>query len=557
MTSERPGISWTSATVLVLAIVGITAALHWPLPLHVRTHHILGTFHGSHVWCFDHMARMLTGAEPLGVTTRRFAFPLGAETRLIGWGPGLLALPLQPLLGPLGAYNTVVLLSPALAGLAALALLRRTFHVHPRIAAGAAMAYALCPFALGSLVNGQVAKFNHWVLPLFLLAFHGVLTRPQRVRTWGLLALATVASSFTSPSLTLFVPPAAGLWALGHVARRKPGFRRILVAGGALALTAASLLPAWSYYGGETDPETSGFEPGANVQSHVLAEPAPVALGDDLLLGHGRREGNPALSNHVTFLTFPLLAIFAVALAVRFPGRWLAVTTAVLGLVLALGPRLAWGGDYVVWEGRFLYLPAALLDRLGYPLREGGMYYRAAALASLGLTVLLAGVCSRLPLRYGAVLAWVLGLASVADGVRATHTLWPRPLAPVAGRTALEAMAADPVPGAVLSLPLRTSRYGNEQHLLAAALHGRPTTALPVTTENGRKPYLRLIDEQLRQAENLDDPEAARAWLHRQGYRYATWQRQPRSQDPAYWHRYRLLGESTSEEGLRYWKLGE
>jgi hypothetical protein len=76
-------------------------------------------------------------------------------------------------------------------------------------------------------------------------------------------------------------------------------------------------------------------------------------------------------------------------------------------------------------------------------------------------------------------LAWGVGLGNVADGLRASAPLWPRPVGHVPYQGAWRDMASDPRPGAVLDLPVETTQYARGGYLLEALYHGRATTALP------------------------------------------------------------------------------
>ena len=542
---------------LFLSLLTVVLALHWPLPLHLRSQHVLGAFHAGHVWCFDHIARMVTLQEPWALSTGRIGFPLQGDTRFIAWAPALLAVPLRPLLGPLGAYNAVLLLAPAFSGLAAWALFRRLARVESWVAAGAAAAFALCPYALGSLANGQVAKFNLWILPVYLLAFHAVTHHPRRLAAWLGLASATLIACFTSPSTALFIPLAAGLWSLGRVVGAAAGrVRALLLVMAILGVTAVSMLPSWAYYMGATVEAAAPFEPGPNIEVGTLPVPSPMAQPDDTFLGSARREFNPELSNHVTFLTFPLLALAMVSLFVRFRGRALAWGAVLLGVLVAHGPRLAMGDAWVRVGGHTLALPARLLDLAGYPLQDGGMYYRAIALASLGLAGLLAGLCGRIRRPWGALLAWCIGFGAVADGIRVTLPLWPRQTQEIPGREVLDAMAADESLGAVLDLPLQTSNYGNETHLLAAVFHGRATTAIPTATALGNTAHLALVRQQVEEAFREGDSALVRQRMFTAGYRYAVWRPfiDSHGQDFAWWAR--RFGFPRSRGPLRYWVFG-
>lgn len=505
--------------------VAVVSALLWPLPTHLRTHHVLGAFHDGHVWCFDHIFRMLTFDQPWSLSTGRMGHPGPVDARFIAWVPALAAAVLRPLLGPLGAYNAVVLLSPAAAAVAVWALARRALGVPAWVAAGAALIYAVCPYALGCLANGQVAKFSHWVLPLTLLAFSELVHGPRRLVGALTLPLATVATTFTSPSTALFLPFAAVVWGGWSVIdRRGRRASTALLVAGALALTAASMLPAWWYYGDASGGSGSSFAPGAHLEvGHVPLSAPPMARPGDTFLGDGRREPNPELSTHVTYLGLPLLLVAAGLSIRRFRGRGLVWALLAVGVVVALGPRLAEDGGYVLVGGRQLALPAALLEAAGYPLASSGMYYRAIVLASLGLCLAIGGGLARVRHPWAIALAWLLAGVAIADGVRSTRDLWPRRCEAVPARIAMEQIGASSADGAVFDYPLETGTFGNQAHLLAAVFHGRATTAVPKVTSVEGDPRLSRLDFQLMIAEAEGMPDVARATLFSRGFSHVVY----------------------------------
>lgn len=523
-------------------------------PAHLR---ILGAFHDGHVWAFDRMARGILGQEPLGLTTPMAAFPGRLDIRYIAWVPALLALPFRPFLGPLGAYNVVVLLSPALAALAAWGLFRRVLRANPWTAAISSLAWAFCPFILGNLANGQTEKASHWLLPLFLWALGAFLEGPAWVLPGLALVLATWMAAFTEPTLTLLLPLAAvcqGAWWVWVAPKRPMALLRLVLAA---MLAMAALAPAWAYYMGPPVEGASVLNPGPEFSGDILPDPPPVATFGDTFLGTGRREINPALCNHITYLGLPLLATLLVLGWRRARGRGLVLAWFLTGTVLAFGPRLAWDGQWVRVDGRHLLLPAALLDLAGYPLKQAGMYYRVILLGSLGLAGLLATSTTWIRRPWvGVALAWILGVGAVADGVRATRPLWPRPVAAVPAASLLERMGQDPVPGAVLDLPMETDTWGNGLHLLSAVLHGRATTALAAHTRISDTPNLARVSEDLSAAFVAGDSEGTRSRLHERGYRYVVWRTQPRSFGRGLPGWTTVLGTPMVEDGVRYWVLG-
>ncbi len=524
-----PGTAMLVALAITLWLLGLA-------PWDLADTRIVSAFHDGHVWAFDHIARMLVGSEGHGGVTERIGYPGPVLARFIGWAPALMAAPLQPLLGPLGAYNLVMVLSPALAVGAAWALLRRATRVDSWTAAGLALAFGLCPYALGVLQSGQVAKLQHWLLPASLLAVSYALRGPRR--SLGLVAcvLAGAAMAFTTPSTALFLPFAAGAWVLSELLDQRPFLDRARLAFSGLALAALGLgmLPARLYLG---DLRRAGmllaFEPRSQsvLELSSLPYPAPVAQPEGLLLGLGGLAQQAWDASHVVYLGLPLLALAMLAGLRRGQGRWAGWGLLVLGVVLALGPVLVSGDEFALWHGRRLRLPVVLLEALHYPTRSSGMYYRAVVLAALGLPLLLASGWPRRHRRWLGLAAWSLGLLQVADGWRATRTLWPPPSGPVPGQAMLEAMAADPLPGAVLDLPVEGGSWEGGNAMVASTIHGRSTTGLPRQTSASYLPQTARLAALVDQALGLGDSRAAGALLAARGYRYLCWR--PWLDDPS------------------------
>ena len=543
--------------VLTLVALAVTAGLLWPLPLELRTRRLVGAFFDGHVWCFDHIYRMFLGRESWSLTSERLGFPGPTDINFIGWAPGLASVVLRPVLGPLGAFNAVVLASLPAAALACWALARRALGAPPWVAAGLALLYGLCPYALGSQSNRQVAKFSHWVLPLVLLAFAELVHGRRRWLGAVGLVLATVVCSFTSPSTTLFLPFATAVWgAWAVVDGRGARARTAALAAGALALTAVSLLPAWRYYAGGTGDDS--FAPGAHLEEgHVPEMAPPMARPTDILLGTAPRQVAPELSSHVVYLGLPLLLVGAAVSLRRARGRSLGWALLATGVAISLGPRLAEGTAYVTLGGQQLAMPAALLDRLGYPLATGGMYYRAIVVASLGVCLVLIAGVGRLPARWAIPLAWVLAAVGMADAVRSTGELWPCRSDPYPDQQVLAELAADPTPGAVMDFPMETGTFGNELHMLAAVFHGRPTTAIPKVTSLEADPVLRSVDFRLVVAESAGSAAGARASLAASGYSHVVYRIGVRDFAGSRERLERILGTPMKRGSMLIWPLGQ
>ncbi len=456
---------WLPPLTAFLLSSAVLAALTWPLPLqlHEATHP--SAFGASHAWTGEQLLLALTEGETLH-STARAGYPWERQARLIGWLPLLLTLPLRLLLGPLSSYHLVELLSLPLTALCTWPLVRRWTRAGPWSAAAACVAFALCPFALGTFASGELPKLQLGLLPLFLYALDRARSPAQGWR-WALAAAGlALITAFTSPYFGLALPLLA-IGLLATVVLRQRLFWRPLACG---ALVALALLPAWAYYGGAPVVGSQQLHmPAQSIAPHVvLPSPHPVASVQDLLLG-------PALpadfweARHVPYLGTPLIVLLGLLALLRRAdsrGRLAALALLITGAVLALGTRL-----YVTEHVVNLHLPGHLFFLLKYPYMKGGMYFRLAMLASLGLALWLAVETARHPR-----LAWLLLAVQLADALRASRP-WPLEVEPVPAFEDLAALrGAD---GAVLNLPLAGGLVSGQRALLMATVHGRPITALP------------------------------------------------------------------------------
>lgn len=508
--------------------------------------HVHTAFADSHVWVFDRIARGLS--THLTHADCRAGFPTAHSMRPIGWVPGIVAVVLRPLLGALGAANLVQLLSLSASALAAAVLVRRTTAIEPHTAALLGAAYGLCPTLLGTFATGEISNTQAWILPAFLLAAHHTLTRGLR----GLPAVAIVglAAAFTSPYYALALPFLAGGLALA--ALRAPAQR--LRAGALLATLALSLLPAHPYYSASGG-QQGLFRP-ARVQSVVpieLPHPAPVAQPETLLWHTAPAPGSDVETLHVTALGVVLVAValFAAVRRRKEPGWGLGLALTVGGAIAALGPVLYAGGILRGFGSQALLLPVSALEALGWPTRQGGLYFRYAVIAELGL-VLLAALALK-HRRRAPLFAAVLLAFHVAEGVRASGPWSARTRTEVAGRPLLEQLQG--TDGAVLELPLQgpTDGWFGQAALLRAVFHGRPTTALPRAIQDRRHPVRTTVDRAFR----LPSPDATRDLLRTSGYRLVVLPHTlvPHVQ-PSMDTLVRTLGTPTAHSGLYVWDLG-
>jgi len=474
----------------------VVCALCWPMPLQPGSVWNPSLFGASHAWLGDHLWRAISSGEPLHQTLRA-GYPWERSGHFIGWLPLLAILPLQPVVGAIAAFHTAELLALPLSSLAAWPLLRRWSGAGPWSVAAGCVAFALCPFALGTLSSGELPKLCTGLLPLFLYALDRALG-DERSWAWAgaAAALATI-TGFTSPYFGLIIP----LLTLGMVAADAWRRRRLLWPAVCGAAAAAGLAPVALYFRGlhqamvaslYMPAQTGGRQP-------TLPIPHPAASLQDLLLGLPLDPATAWDMRHVAYLGSLLVVVLAM-LAWRQRGegrgRGAALTLLIAGALMSLGPWLY--PDQELWE---VPLPALILAKLRYPLATGGMYYRLAVMGSLGLALWLVVECARRPR-----LAWLLLSIQLGDSLRASGP-WPLGAVPVPGAQALAELQGDD--GAVLDLPFDGGLVPSQQALLLAAIHGRPTTALPRILLPAERAVLRPLWGQALSAE--DAPAALRA----------------------------------------------
>ena len=534
--------------VCFLACLGALVALSWPMPAHLGTWHLLTAFGDSHAWVFEWLRGELAAGR-LPVETADAGYPQIRAVRLIGWAPAALFMALRLGMGALAAANLVQLLSLPVSALAAGALIRRWTEADPWVSGALGVAWALSPTLLSTYGLGEISNTQAWVLPGCLW----LMDRAEADPRWlPALALGAFFGVFSSPYFGLALPLLAGGLAVARALRPAPGRSgraRFIHPGLMLAAVALGLAPSGLYYMAH-DAGGGGalFRPAQQTAlGPTLPFPPPVARPDALVWAREPAPRSPFEPMHASYLGLPLL--LAAGLSGRRPGkgRGAGVALFVGGALLSLGPWLAWGTDYVRAAGLVFPLPARLLELLGYPTRQGGLYFRYAVIAELWLVLLVAaGLAGR---RRAGLIAGALTLLHVADGVRATGPLWPRPSEAVPEIEVLREMAGSD--GAVLELPLQgplDAAHG-QGALLRALFHRRPTSALPRDVRPKESVLPGLIERGL-----ASDPAEV---LAEAGFRYVLLPDVLRGQiDPHGAALIEALGPPQHDGAWRIWDLG-
>ena len=372
-------------------------------------------------------------ARPLG-RIDTVLHPLGSVLVVSNPPEVFLLAPLTWLFGPVATHNLWQLLHVGLAGGLAYALCRR--EAGPAGSVAGAVAFGLCGVLLGGIHNG-----NADVTPLYWLPAVALLGgRPV------LAGLAAGVGAWCNPYVGVgcaVVLAACVPWRAWWKALPAAG----VVAGAYLALMRWSLGEP-----GTMVHKTVGEVRGASLSELVWAPGSPL--------------------NDQGTVDVAWLGVVAVGLAVAGLGRSRWVLVALVGAGLATGP--AWLAE----------LPG--LDALR-------IAYRYAALASLGVAVLVARGVERLPGGW----IWVLVLAS--DQLRVGAELVAS--GPVRDDTVCELLAGRE-PGPVLNVPAEL----DERYLLDQTCHG-----FPVGSGLNRRPGPQLM--RAAQRGRLDV-------LREQGFRY-------------------------------------
>lgn len=193
-----------------------------PLPLHIARS-IAGNEYGAvdgflGIWNVWWAARAITAPRDPFFTPLLF-HPQGLDLfwQTLSLPNGLLALPATLALGPLPAYNLLILASFALGGYTAFLFVRRFVPSDPAALVGGAI-YALSPFHMQKVLDAQLEVASVQWVPLYLLALHALLDRP---RPWlaiaaGLLLLVVgLGTWYYGLFCIVYTGMAAALWALG------------------------------------------------------------------------------------------------------------------------------------------------------------------------------------------------------------------------------------------------------------------------------------------------------------------------------------------------------
>lgn len=425
-------------------------------------------------WWF--WTRLSQGVLP--VQTELLAAPVGGRL----WFPDLLGAlagaPLVPLLGPILAWNLVVLFHLALASLGGRRLAVE-LGADSRASWVAAAGLACSPFVLSEVHNGISEAFavgpSVLTLALMLRAARpglgvreGILSVLGLGLVAGLTAGGSAYFSIGTATVGLLLLP----WTLWRARTALPGvlLRLLLALGLALAIALPILRTAWW----TLQADWLVFRPPVRELADMEAQLRHNAVDPRTFFWPGDFQSVDLSAEG--FLHSSYLGVVVLLLALR-ARLWLPLLAVVGGLVLSLGPWLWYEGDWVLRGGDRLMLPYRHLieflpaSALGHPQRVGlPAIALLLALAARGLSGLRPAI------------AGGLGALALVELLLVAPTPWPLARTPVVDRQPaawIAAQASSPQE-IVLDLPadlpptMRTSR-----HLFYQALHGQPVPYKP------------------------------------------------------------------------------
>ena len=463
-----------------LGFLLLPVLLTWPLATRIGDR-----FAGNErldIWLFAWnlwwMRHALTALHTNPFMTQHLFYPGGAELYLHTFVPlpGVLAIPAGALWGFVAAYNLSALLALGVAGWATYWLARR--WTSPAGAALAGFAFAAAPWLLHQLRIGHLNLMSAGWLVLALPP----LARAVHTYHWRdclLAALGIVVATLVDWQFALFLAViglviaaerllTARAWA---TAARRLG-ALTLIGGLAAGMLLPYLVPTARQSATVPAEDVAKFEReqleySADLLAFVLPQQLHPLWGAEMTAALRERPLGSYTEGQVS-LGLSALLLAGLALAARRPGAALWGAIALVGFVLALGPRLHVGG-----QDTGIPLPYALLAEL--PLVNFGRTparfavvtsLAVAVLAGIGLPVAAGAARQRWGARMGQVTTVTLAALLVFEFLPIPYPTIAVPPLGFAERVA--EVAGD---GVVLELPYRVD---DTRRMLFQIVHERP-----------------------------------------------------------------------------------
>ncbi|MBI5507942.1 MAG: hypothetical protein HY903_04205 [Deltaproteobacteria bacterium] len=457
-----------------LAYLALTGGYAWPVVANLTTH-VAGTGGDAwqnlwNMWWFG--TALSSGHNPY--FTPLLHHPQGITLVFQTLNPFncLLAWPLAWVFGLVAAYNLVFLLSFVAAGLG-MYWLGRELGLRPLAAFSSGAVFTFSPYHFAHGTGHLQLVAMEWV-PVYLLLLRRLWRRPtleNGLATGLALALVTFCDLYYFVSCVIITLLALALELPGLGLRLR---ERALVGGigafvVAFAVTGGVLVAAVAGAFATTDvvPAHQASYWSADLQAFFVPNQIS-AWGAAFRAYSNRWAGNEAENSQYVGYSVLTLAVLGVRLRAKGARPWRFVGLAAVGVLLALGPTLRWGG-----RATGVPLPFGLFETIVPILKLSGAPTRWCFLAVLAVAVLagfgLDAVLARLDLRFAAQPRRVQ-LAGVGFLALVLIELLPRfvDVRPYQQPSFVAALAADDAPGAVYDLG------GAGLALVRQIGHGRP-----------------------------------------------------------------------------------
>lgn len=470
----------------VIATFLLATLITWPTVIHPTTAVLghPGNDVWNHIWGYWWVSEELkAGRVPLA--TELMHFPDVSRLFFIDTFGAIVTLPVQWALGPVAAINAIMFLCFWSAGFSAWLLGRHvltTFRgpgdVTDRLSMLVAVAYAASPHLIAQAYNGITETLFAAGLPLTALAALRLLERPT-LRRGMVLGLTGALAAIANWYFGLFAALGAGVLTATHLwARRdRVNWRRLPVSSVIAAGIAVVLV----------GPVLLGFQAtldGAN----AIVQRDPKFVWDSLInhnmtdvvsLVHPGRFYSPDLKAMtgedlliVTYVGWALIALAGIGVAsLRAADRVHWVVWVIAFGLLTLGPYLYVNGSYLTvddWKIPMPFLPLykaiPAFQRISHP-------FRFVMGVQLGLGILAAAGLARRP-QWTHAIAVVLVLG---ESLLASPGPWPLTRASVTMPVYTQLVHDDPVPGAVVDLPINVPNLERAVYLYYQTAHGRPS----------------------------------------------------------------------------------
>jgi hypothetical protein len=490
-TGRRPGIYWSLFALFVYTLTALL--LLYPVPFHLNSV-IAGEDRGDayqYTWSLWWAKQAVLDSDKGLAHLTLMNHPVGLEhpfmLTLIGVNLG--ALPFSLLLSPAAAYNSQILLSFILSGMAMYWLCSElTGDRRAGLVGGFIFAFFLNK--TGHVLAGHLPQATVFWVPLYALFLWRLVRKPSWGTAFITAFLLAAASLIHVMHIVYLVLPVTALMLLVNLAEMKGDFftrRRLgalaLTFGLAALVTAPFLLPTGRVAAEDVSYlDKSGITASStDLLAFFTPSPNHPVLGPLGLVPSFANRVFPNLESLREGLAFP--GIFVAGLALwglihRRKTVWIWGVFALLAAVLSLGPLLKIGNELAVYqvetEQSHIVLPYALFKQL--PILQVGRtpgrlgeatMFAVAVLAAYGV----AELSSRLERRPRLMMSLVILILAVIGFEYIA--IWPFPTSSAEIPPAIQNIAHEPGDGALLHLGM-ARREVNHRALYYQTVTGRP-----------------------------------------------------------------------------------